>query len=117
MKLCRYSEGFDEEYGEYIPVMMPWNHLSYFIRKIRSKLYSKLDKDIKHATICKLIHRHKRSKKSIIEGKERDKEAYAKHVKSFPKENTGTFPYLPHILTFVPPETIAWKCVRCEQTH
>jgi len=116
MKLCRYREGYDEEeYGEYVPVMMPWDYLSDFIRKIRIKLYLKLDKDTKHAFICKLVHRHRRSETSIMAEHERDKKDYAEYVKSLPKENTGLYPYLPHRLTFVSSIGNSWNCVRCEE--
>lgn len=80
MKLCR----LDDE--GYYPVKLPWEYGIDLYRKAMSRIFSFLDKDSKHAIICKIIHHHKKPRETFKD----------------------QFPGEPKVPTFSP-----WYCVRC----
>ena len=102
MKLCRYNDCADE----YYPVAMPWDYVMEFKWKVKTKLFNYLDRDSKHAIICKIIHRHKKpNRKQTIKIQAKDigdvlkitGENFANDVSESILDGFG----------------IPWYCVRC----
>ena len=85
MRLCR----LDDEGWE--PIKLPWEYVIDLYHNAMSRIFSFLDRDTKHAIICKIIHRHKKPEKKIKVKSPEDVIAYAKYI----------------------PETSPWFCLRC----
>lgn len=99
MKLCNY----DEDADEYFPVTMPQDYIRSFYIKIKFGIINYLDRDTKHAFICKLIHRHKKPLRVMNEQTTTIGDALKLSGKQFAQSISNSI-----LDSFSP-----WYCVRC----
>ena len=94
MRLCRYNKDMEE----YIPISYFWE----YIPNPKHKIIYLLDKDTKHAIICKIIHRHKKPKSPTNKIDDLLKTAgnyFAEIKNDYILESIGA----------------SWNCVRCKK--
>jgi len=99
LRLCR----LDDE-GWY-PVKLPWEYVLDLYQNTKIHIFSFLDKDSKHAIVCKIIHRHKKPDKI----KHHEKAKSIEHALRL----AGRQFYKSQSDAILESMGTSWNCVRC----